>query len=300
MTAPYRWIVLLLCFQFTGCAICHDMKRRLFWEPQEFSWPDDRTLSLKIYRGQAEEIWAQIRQSDPDLRCAQNFEAGFKDGFVDYVFAGGSGDPPPVPPRRYWNVDFRTPGGHAVANQWTEGYRLGVRTARERGFRDQAVLQATFRYGLTPATAMPPYLGMPEAEMPALPMETLGPPPEILPMPEAIDIESQPDSTMERVPSKTDDKSVSLESPFAKYVLPPSEKKPSEQKPPEQKLSEQKLSEQKLSKTRRDSLQQCAVRIETTPPPKKGFPASRSPVRQALPTNPKFSSDQQSAIRVVY
>jgi hypothetical protein len=300
MTASYRWIVVLLCFQFTGCMVCHDMKRRLFWEPEEFSWPDDRALSLDIYRDLADRAWDEIRRSDPELRCATDFADGFKDGFVDYVYAGGSGDPPPVPPRRYWNVDFRTTGGHEAANRWVEGYRLGVTTAREGGFRDQAVLQSTFRYEPTHDMAMPSYLEMPNAEMPALPMENLGPPTEILenlelpteifenleppvdplPLPQSIDDAPRSNSTFEQAPSEAEDKESSLESPFAKYALPWDEKNP-----PMRGL---------------DSPRKRVARTEMTIQPKKGCSKLRQPHQQAFHTEPAVPFERESTIQVVF
>src|SRR5688500_7470219 len=61
---------------------------------------------------------------------------GFRDGFVDFVYLGGTGEPPPVPPRQFWNVMLRSPEGKVRANLWFDGYRHGAAVARDGGYRE--------------------------------------------------------------------------------------------------------------------------------------------------------------------
>jgi hypothetical protein len=77
---------------------------------------------------------------------------GFLDGFTDFVYAGGSGEPPPVPPRQFWNVEWRSPRGHEASQDWFSGYRHGARVARDGGFRQRAIVQSSVSWmGIHPA-----------------------------------------------------------------------------------------------------------------------------------------------------
>src|SRR4029079_17454825 len=55
----------------------------------------------------------------------------------------GTGEPPPVPPRQYWNAILRTEHGKQRANQWFEGYRHGARVARDGDFREMGIVHSS-------------------------------------------------------------------------------------------------------------------------------------------------------------
>jgi hypothetical protein len=138
-----RWTGAAACILLAGCTPCDLVCRTVRWEPSAFWWKSDRERSRDTYRLWANEAWRQ-----EGLGCAAggstpDYEAGFKDGFVDYVFAGGTGEPPPVPPRTFWNMDLRLPEGRERANQWFAGYRHGARVARESGYRSLAQVQTS-------------------------------------------------------------------------------------------------------------------------------------------------------------
>lgn len=65
----------------------------------------------------------------PELRA---FGQGFRDGYRD-VAGGGSGCPPPVPPRKYWTWKYQTAEGQCKVAAWFEGYSHGARAAEEHG-----------------------------------------------------------------------------------------------------------------------------------------------------------------------
>ncbi|MCA9258585.1 MAG: hypothetical protein KDA61_05275 [Planctomycetales bacterium] len=146
--------LLLLAATQTGCVVYQHAYRTLVKEPLEYSWKLDRKRSLETYRGWAEQAWGDCCQ-----RCGagvddveEEFRNGFLDGFVDYVWAGGSGNPPPVPPRRFWHDSYRNAEQcRALAEQWCAGYRLGARTAREGGYRKRALLPTACLLGCTDA-----------------------------------------------------------------------------------------------------------------------------------------------------
>lgn len=140
-----RWLAIMLCLSLTGCSsVCHLVARTTRKEPGEFSFQHDRSRSVKTYRVWAEQALQDEWQQCPDLWDSAEYRAGFRDGFIDYVYAGGCGEPPPVPPREFWNVSLRSPEGHARAQQWFNGYRHGAGTARDGGYRQLAMLQSSY------------------------------------------------------------------------------------------------------------------------------------------------------------
>lgn len=163
-----------------GCSVWQQARRTLLNEPGQYSWKWDRGRSLKTYRQWADEAWAEARSGCPEVAGDDDYALGFRDGFVDFVYAGGDGEPPPMPPRKFWNVSMRNPAGAAGAAQWFAGYRHGAQVARDGGYRENGIVPSSFRLG--PANWS-------EEESPhALPLgEDLGPPSETLPEPGATE-----------------------------------------------------------------------------------------------------------------
>ncbi|TWU25779.1 hypothetical protein [Bythopirellula polymerisocia] len=121
----------------------------MFHEPAQYGWKVDRKRSIKAYREWAEEAWLRHSGASSGTQSPCDFEAGFKDGFVDYVNFGGNGEPPPVPPRKYWNLAYRIPAGEPSAADWFAGFRYGARVAREEGYREKGVIDSSlFNLGL--------------------------------------------------------------------------------------------------------------------------------------------------------
>lgn len=130
-----------------GCSVYQHYRRTMLQEPSEYSWRNDRHRSLKVYRQWADQAWASASGSCPQDGMVDDYALGFRDGFVDYVYAGGEGVPPPVPPRKFWNVAWRTPEGDAAARQWFSGYRHGAQVARDGGYRDGGIVPSSYRSG---------------------------------------------------------------------------------------------------------------------------------------------------------
>jgi hypothetical protein len=131
----------------TGCAVWHQARMTVISEPSAYSWKWDRSRSLKAYRRWADEAWLAERGGCPDVAGDADYALGFRDGFVDYVYAGGDGQPPPVPPRRYWNVALRGPAGKGAAAQWFAGYRHGANVARGGGYRENGIVASSYAWG---------------------------------------------------------------------------------------------------------------------------------------------------------
>lgn len=62
----------------------------------------------------------------PRISC--HYADGFEQAFVDLA-EGGDGSIPPIPPKRYWNAEFRCPAGSGCAQDWFVGYEAGVAAA---------------------------------------------------------------------------------------------------------------------------------------------------------------------------
>lgn len=134
---------LLVCISQVGCNLYQNARRTIFQEPSEYSWIYDRKESIKVYRTWADRAWQEQCKGDSPSSYSKVYALGFKDGFVDMVFAGGSGEPPALPPREYWNVDLRNPNGHTEATDWFAGYRHGAQLAREEGYRERALVPSS-------------------------------------------------------------------------------------------------------------------------------------------------------------
>ncbi|QDS96938.1 hypothetical protein [Adhaeretor mobilis] len=134
---------LLMLLPLSGCMVCQYAKRTVLNEPSAYSWRSDRKRSVKVYRSWAEQAWADHGGSACGAGVSDAYETGFKDGFVDYVYAGGSGEPPAIPPRKYWNVGVRSSGGSAEATDWFAGFRSGSQVAHNEGYREQALVPAS-------------------------------------------------------------------------------------------------------------------------------------------------------------
>jgi hypothetical protein len=162
----------------SGCTVYQSARRTLIQEPSDFSWRVDRGRSLKVYRQWADDAWAAESGACPDVAEVDDYALGFRDGFVDFVYAGGAGEPPPVPPRKFWNIGWRTPAGAGAAQQWFAGYRHGSQVARDGGYRMSGVVNSAYAGTMPPAWSEPTSHGEPLHE-------TIPAPSEI--SPEAVD-----------------------------------------------------------------------------------------------------------------
>ena len=73
----------------------------------------------------ADEAWQAVCAARPDLAKSADYAAGFKDGFAEDVWRGGTGEPPPMPPLKYRDIRYQTPSGYQAIEAWFSGYRQG-------------------------------------------------------------------------------------------------------------------------------------------------------------------------------
>jgi hypothetical protein len=83
----------------------------------------------------ARQAWANVRGQNPQACYSKDYAAGFEDGFANYLYRGGNGEPPPLPPRHYRSVGYQTPQGYRAIEDWFAGYRHGAGVAKESGYR---------------------------------------------------------------------------------------------------------------------------------------------------------------------
>ena len=176
--------MLLMCF--AGCSLFKSAGRTLFVEPLTFPINKDGHRTQRRDRQWAEAAWQAEMTANPELCCSEEYKRGFADGFTDYLYAGGTGEPPPVPPRRLWNLDYRTAEGHNAVENWFAGFRRGAHAVREAGYRDLVTVKSSLLTcsnldapvmpsdfeELEPAEMIPtpqPFESIPEPRSPALP-----------------------------------------------------------------------------------------------------------------------------------
>src|SRR5947207_1402939 len=107
----------LLCF-LALCGLCPgcggpltNVARTMIFEPLHFDKAVNDYADCLRDRQVAEFAWAEYKTAFPNPGHSHDWERGFKDGFADYLYAGGTGLPPPLPPREYWTTAYETPGG---------------------------------------------------------------------------------------------------------------------------------------------------------------------------------------------
>jgi hypothetical protein len=65
----------------------------------------------------------------------QAFEGGYIDGFADYLYKGGNGAPPTVPPNYLRRYQYLSPDGHSEIEQYYSGFAAGAADAKASGQR---------------------------------------------------------------------------------------------------------------------------------------------------------------------
>lgn len=115
----------------TGCSLARNAVHNLANETAAH-W-DERKLSRQL-RAEADAAWtAYCLQAGGAL--TDDFAAGFRDGYADYLESGGNGSPPAVPPLRYRRSGYLNPEGHARIREYFAGFKAGMDTAVVSGHR---------------------------------------------------------------------------------------------------------------------------------------------------------------------
>ncbi len=92
------------------------------------------------HRHEAEAAWKKVVAEHPDRPYSVIYGQGFRDGFADYLYAGGNGQPPVVPPWYYRRAVYETPEGLTAVEDWFAGFKHGAQVAQESGLRELVVV----------------------------------------------------------------------------------------------------------------------------------------------------------------
>jgi hypothetical protein len=165
-------VAMTLCVLAAGCSWIPYALNNMVETPTEVV--ERYTLRCR-FRRMAKDAWAQCGQGQ---NYSRYYERGFKEGFVEFLDADGTGNPPAVPPWWYRQNRFLTPEGQLEVEDWLAGYRQGALVARASGYRRIVTVSVTLPPLHTPGPEAPqvPVIAAPEAAV------TL-PPPRIQPAP---------------------------------------------------------------------------------------------------------------------
>jgi hypothetical protein len=158
--------------------------RTLVYEPLRYCAPKDFIFATIRNRIVAENSWRQVEKTSPPGQFSHDYADGFKCGYSDYLCYGGSGEPPPLPPRRYWRKYHQTPEGHQAILEWFAGFRHGASLAQESGQRELVTVPTSVFQPVGPPLSTPDEVIVPE-QYPT-------PPPEMLPAPPAAALPEAP------------------------------------------------------------------------------------------------------------
>jgi hypothetical protein len=111
--------------------------------------------------------WEEVLRTDPGLKYSPDYVRGFREGYAEYLYAGGSGEPPLVPPRRYQGPRYQNVEGYQAAQDWFAGYRHGAAAARQSGLRQWMTVSVSLPSAGAPLPPPAPVVPTPQEELPA-------------------------------------------------------------------------------------------------------------------------------------
>jgi hypothetical protein len=154
----------------------------------------------------AREAFAQL-EGAAGRPLAPAYRDGYLDGFTEFLYRGGSGEPPALPPAKYRALCYQNLAGYQAIEVWFVGYRDGAAAARAGGYRDFV----TGPTALRPTSLPDPLLPVAPPIPPTLPAPKVLPPnpvPEVTPtkaiLPAAAPVEAPQKAKWPRVVIRID------------------------------------------------------------------------------------------------
>lgn len=177
MKVRHLLCLLALCAAQPGCAFMRYSILNLCEAPIAHY---DHIKERYRLRCEANDAWKQLELEEPSEPHSKDYAQGFKAGYIDYIWAGGLGEPPALPPWRYRGTHFQSPEGHLAQENWIAGFRHGASVAHASGRRQDTLVSVALPpragYG---APAAPPQYGRPTVRTPEV---EEAPPPRMAPV----------------------------------------------------------------------------------------------------------------------
>jgi hypothetical protein len=123
--------------------VLSNARRTIVHEPSIFNLHKNDYLTRARNRALARRAWAETFSAPDGQAASADYGRGFRDGFADYLYAGGTGEPPLVPPRCYWKVGYQSPEGRQAIFEYFEGFRAGVAACQQSGLRQFATVPSS-------------------------------------------------------------------------------------------------------------------------------------------------------------
>ena len=161
-------LVLGLIALCQGCDLAVNFTRNVIFEVQRCT--DDCREHIRNRR-LANLAWNEAQDCVPMGPFRPDYARGFKDGYADYLYAGGECDPPFLPPRHYWGMRYETPQGFQAIQDWYAGYRHGRAAAQLSGYRQFVMIP--FPMSEPGCVPYPPSLSVFETPAPLTPAFTV-------------------------------------------------------------------------------------------------------------------------------
>lgn len=138
MTSRIACAALLACPLVLGCGGLYSIGTRNLCNEAKLIQDEHRehlhACSL------ANDAWRSVQANCPGRAYSADYARGFKAGFVDYLYAGGCGEPPALPPKCYRHFHAESAHGVQALQDWYAGFRHGAAVAKESGLRQFVVV----------------------------------------------------------------------------------------------------------------------------------------------------------------
>jgi hypothetical protein len=196
-----------------GCALVEDSGRNIglcFTRSREA-----RQEWRRNYRW-ADRAWAETCAAHGGSAPSKDYETGFKDGFAEYLYRGGNGEPPLVAPLRYRRLCYQSPQGYRAIDDWFAGYRHGSTVAKASGAREW----------ITGPSSLHPWGGSAKPPGPPVSPELDPGNPEKAPAPDLPSPRPLPETQRPKQTAPSTQPSPPLESPDKASELPAEEPEP--------------------------------------------------------------------------
>ena len=152
MRTRSQWLLIGLTLFSPGCALIGDGTCVAIHNVTEAVTDFGESVRNRKW---AEAAFQELQHANPNTAYSDDYARGFKDGFANYLYRGGHGEPPLLPPPRYRKLRYQSLEGYQAIEDWFAGFRHGAVVARQNGYRQWVTGPSALR-GLEPVTLPEP------------------------------------------------------------------------------------------------------------------------------------------------